>query len=219
MGQKLDLLRNYPKSKRDLNSRKSNKNPEIIKIARKFGAEFFDGDRDYGYGGFNYNPKFWQPVIPDFINYYNLTSNSKVLDVGCAKGFMIYDFIKILPGIKMEGVDISSYAIENSLPEVRKFLKIASADKLPYDDNEFDLVISINTVHNLDLQGCANAIKEIQRVSKKSSFITVDSYTNEEEKNMMFDWNLTAKTILSEKDWINLFNDIGYKGDYFWFIP
>lgn len=219
MGQKLDLLRNYPKSKRDLNSRKSNKNPEVIKIARKFGAEFFDGDRDYGYGGFNYNPKFWQPVIPDFINYYNLTSNSKVLDVGCAKGFMIYDFIKILPGIKMEGVDISSYAIENSLPEVRKFLKIASADKLPYDDNEFDLVISINTVHNLDLQGCSNAIKEIQRVSKKSSFITVDSYTNEEEKNMMFDWNLTAKTILSEKDWINLFNDIGYKGDYFWFIP
>lgn len=219
MGKKIDLLRNYPKSKRDLNSRKRNKNAEIVEIARKFGKDFFDGERDYGYGGFLYNSKFWQPVIPDFIEYYNLSSDSKVLDVGCAKGFMIYDFIQILPEIKIQGIDISTYAIDNSLPEVREFLKVGSADKLPFKDNEFDLVISINTIHNLDLGGCSMALKEIERVSKKNSFITVDSYTNEEEKKNMYDWNLTAKTILSESDWINLFDEIGYTGDYFWFIP
>ncbi len=215
----INLLENYPRSKRDINGRVSKKTNTIRKIARRFGREFFDGDRAYGYGGYHYHPRFWQRVIPDFIKYYKLNAKSSILDVGCGKGFMLYDFYKLIPGIKMAGLDISSYAINNAIEEIKPFLVIGNAAKLPYADKSFDLVISINTVHNLPLSQCKAAIKEIQRVTKKYAFITVDAYRNKEEKKRMFDWNLTAKTILSKDEWIKLFSEIGYKGDYYWFTP
>ena len=215
----LNLLKNYPKSKRDLDVRAKKKDNKIISTARKFGKEFFDGDRDYGYGGFSYNPKYWQPVIPDFKQQYNLSSESKVLDVRCAKGFMMHDFLKIIPGIEINGIDVSEYAIKNCMTSVKGFAEVANANKLPFKDKSFDLVISINTIHNLDLNECINSIKEIQRVSRNYSFITVDAYNSEDEKKRMYDWNLTAKTIMSVKDWKKLFKEIGYNGDYYWFIP
>jgi ubiquinone/menaquinone biosynthesis C-methylase UbiE len=164
-------------------------------------------------------PKFWQPVIPTFQEYWNLDSNSSLLDVGCAKGFMLYDLSLLIPGITLAGIDVSQYAIENSVNEVRPLLSVANACNLPFDDNSFDVVISINTVHNLEREECAKALQEIERVSKGNSFITVDAYRNEEERKRMFDWNLTAKTIMSVDDWVIFFNEIGYTGDYYWFIP
>ena len=219
MGKEIDLLKNYPKSKRNLDIRASQKTKEDIKIARKFGKDFFDGDRKHGYGGYNYNPKFWQPVIPTFKEYWNLSIESSILDVGCGKGFMLFDLYKTIPGIKLAGVDISEYAINSSIPEVRNFLKIANAKELPYSSNSFDVVISINTVHNLEKEECAIALQEINRVSKKYSFITVDAYRNDEEKKRMLEWNLTAKTIMSVDEWILFFKKIKYVGDYYWFIP
>lgn len=215
----IDLLKNYPKPKRNLEERATKKTREIRRIARRFGKEFFDGDRVYGYGGYNYHPRFWQPVIPDFKKYYQLHSKSSILDVGCGKGFMLYDFYKLIPGIKIAGLDISSYAINNAIEEIKPFLVIGDAAKLPYADKSFDLVISINTVHNLPHTQCKAAIKEIQRVTKKNAFITVDAYRNKEEKKRMFDWNLTAKTILSADEWIKLYKEVGYKGDCYWFMP
>jgi ubiquinone/menaquinone biosynthesis C-methylase UbiE len=219
MGRSINLLRNYPKSKRDLKKRLNNKSEKVRKIARKFGKEFFDGDRSFGYGGFSYNKKYWLNVIKDFKKFYKLSSTSKVLDVGCAKGFMLYDFRKKIKGITIRGVDISSYAINNSKQGVKKYLKVANAKKLPFRDNEFDLVISINTIHNLNKKDCGVALREIERVSKKNSFITVDAYSNIKEKKRMFAWNLTAKTILSKKQWINFFKKNNYTGDYYWFVP
>lgn len=219
MGKEIDLLINYPKTKRDPLKRAQEKTEHDREIARKFEKDFFDGDRKNGYGGFSYNSKFWQPVIPTFRNYWNLDSSSSVLDVGCAKGFMLYDLKKNIPGIKVNGIDISEYAIENSLKEIKEDLIVGNATNLPYEDNSFDVVISINTVHNLDIENCAKALKEIQRVSKKYSFITVDAYRNDKEKELMYAWNLTAKTIMSVEEWVNFFNKNDYKGDYFWFIP
>ncbi len=219
MGQEINLLASYPKSKRNILEREKEKSNKDRKIARKFGKDFFDGDRKHGYGGFVYNPKFWQPVIKDFKKYWNLNSNSSILDVGCGKGFMIYDFIKLIPGIKIKGIDISKYAIDNAIPEIKKNVRVCNAMKLPFPDNSFDVVISINTIHNLDKKKCMLALKEISRVSKKYSFITVDAYNNNEEKKRMFAWNLTAKTIMAVKDWKLFFKKAHYQGDYFWFIP
>lgn len=219
MGKEIDLLKNYPRANRNLVKRAAEKSEADRLVARQFGKDFFDGERRYGYGGFSYNPRFWSPVIPDFQKHYNLSSNDNVLDVGCAKGFMLYDFTQQIPGISVSGVDISEYAIENSLEVIKPYLKVADAKSLPYQDNQFDLVISINTVHNLELNECGKALLEIQRVSKGASFITVDAFRDEQEKERMMAWNLTAKTILSVKDWKTLFNDIGYTGDYYWFIP
>ena len=215
----INLLNKYPKTKRNLDERKNLKSEEVREIARKFGKEFFDGDRKYGYGGFNYNSKYWSEVVLTFKDFWKIKEGDSLLDIGCAKGFMIYDFYRQINNIQLKGIDISSYAIENSHKEIKKFLSVADAKSLPFDDKSFDHVISINTIHNLDIDDCIKAIKEIIRVSKKNSFITVDAFKSDEEKKRMFGWNLTAKTILSVDEWKNLFKEIGYEGDFFWFTP
>lgn len=219
MGRSINLLRNYPKSKRNLDKRLEEKNHTVRAIARKFGKDFFDGDRKYGYGGFNYHKRFWNKVVKDFKKYWKLDRNSSVLDIGCGKGFMLYDLKLCIPDIEIKGIDISQYAIENSIKDIKKDLLVANATELPFPDNSFEVVISINTIHNLDLENCGKALREIQRVSKKNSFITVDAFRNKEEEKLMYAWNLTAKTIMSVNDWIKFFAKNGYKGDYFWFIP
>ncbi|MBC7743436.1 MAG: class I SAM-dependent methyltransferase [Bdellovibrionaceae bacterium] len=218
MGQEIDLLINYPRPVRNVEARAQEKSEEDRAIARRFGKEFFDGDRKQGYGGFNYMPRFWQPVVPTFQEFYNLNGQSSLLDVGCAKGFMLYDFAQLVPGIKVGGIDVSEYAIANAMESTKKFVQVANATSLPFADKSFDLVISINTVHNLDRAECAKALQEIERVGKRS-YITVDAYRNEEEKKRMYAWNLTAKTIMSVEEWKVFFKEIGFTGDYFWFIP
>lgn len=215
----VDLLKNYPKSKRDTNARSEQKSEAVRAIARQFGKEFFDGDRQYGYGGFKYMPRFWQPVVPDIKARYDLNDQSSLLDVGCAKGFMLYDLQQHIPNMTLRGIDISKYAISNSKPEVKHLLDVGCASALPYDDNSFDCVISINTIHNLEPDDCAKALREIMRVTRKNAFITVDAYRTDEEKQRMFDWNLTAKTIMHADQWKSFFKDVGYTGDYFWFVP
>jgi len=184
-----------------------------------FDARFFDGERSQGYGGFSYSPRFWTPVIPDFQNEYSLKPGMKILDVGCAKGFMLYDFEQLIPGIQTTGLDISEYAIQNAHPGVKGNLVVGDAKELPFEDNEFDLVIAINTIHNLEFDECAQALREIERVSKEHSFVILDAYRTEDEKQRMFAWNLTGKTILSVDSWIEFFQVNGYTGDYYWFMP
>jgi ubiquinone/menaquinone biosynthesis C-methylase UbiE len=218
-GKEIDLMVNYPKSKRDLSKRLVEKTEEDRILARQFGKEFFDGERSHGYGGFSYNSRFWEEVIPTFEEYYNLDKHKNILDIGCAKGFMLYDFIKAIPGISVQGVDISQYAIEHSKAEVREYLQVADARELPFEDNTFDLAISITTLHNLTKADMKVALKEIMRVTKKDAFITLDAYRNNEEKKRMEAWNLTALTMMETNEWEEFFKDDGYNGDYYWFIP
>jgi SAM-dependent methyltransferase len=219
MGKEIDLLINYPKTKRDVAERLSSKTDADRAIARDFGRDFFDGERRYGYGGLNYHPRFWQPVVPTIRDHFQLTAGMSILDIGCAKGFMLHDLRELIPGLIIAGVDISKYALNNSLVEVRDFLHLSNAINVPFPDDSFDVVISINTIHNLSRADCALALKEIQRVSRGKAFITVDAYRNEKEKERMFAWNLTAKTIMSVDEWKDFFSEVGYSGDYFWFIP
>lgn len=215
----VNLLKNYPQSKRNLKGRQAKKTEKVRRIARKFGQEYFDGDRKYGYGGYNYHHRFFTHVVKDFINYYKLDKKSRILDVGCGKGFMMHDFAIALPGALIAGIDISDYAIKHALTDMKPFIKKGNAKKLPYQDKSFDLVISINTIHNLPRQDCKKALQEIERVSKNHAFITVDAYRNKKEKERLEAWNLTALTYMSVDDWNKLFKEVGYTGDYWWFIP
>ena len=219
VGREVDLLVNYPRSERNVDMREAGKTEADQAVARRFGEEFFDGDRRHGYGGFAYHPRFWQPVVPTFRDYYGLTGESSVLDVGCAKGFMVRDLKELIPGISVNGIDISDYAIECAEDDIRHDLEVADARDLPFDDSSFDLVVSINTIHNLDRGGVVRALGEIERVSCNFAFVTVDAYRNEEERERMMKWNLTARTILSDSEWVDLFAEAGYKGDYYWFVP
>jgi SAM-dependent methyltransferase len=219
MGKEVDLLVNYPKSKRNIMMRNEAKSDEHRKIARTFGKQYFDGDRSFGYGGYRYNPRFWEPVIPTFADHYLLNNGQNILDVGCGKGFMLYDMSRLVPGIKVRGLDISQYAFDNSLEDIKPFIDVGNATDLPYSNNSFDLVISINTIHNLEQDDCIIALKEIERVSKGNSFVVVDAFRNDEERKRIDEWNITALTYLHVNEWADLFNEAGYSGDYYWFIP
>lgn len=219
MKKEIDLLINYPKPKRNVEERGQTKTLKDRELARKFGKEFFDGDRSHGYGGFFYNPRFWQPVIPTFQKHWGLTSDHSILDVGCAKGFMLHDFSELIPGITVRGIDISSYAIENSIESMRTNVKVGNALDLPFEDKSFDYVISITTLHNLEQDELIKSLQEIERVSRKGSFITLDAYKDENQRLRMESWNLTAKTVLHVDEWRELFEKAGYTGDYFWFMP
>jgi len=214
----INLMDKYPRSKRNIEERANLIKEEHREIARKFEKDFFDGDRLYGYGGYNYHPRFWQETVKRFSEFYKLDKSASILDVGCGKGFMLHDFQEFSSAYTVAGIDVSKYAIENAMDSVKKNVKIGDAKEIPFEDNSFDLVISINTIHNLELEDCKQSIREIERVSKKHAFVVVDAWRNQEEKERMLGWNLTALTYMHVDDWKKLFNSEGYSGDYYWFI-
>ncbi|MEQ8666531.1 MAG: class I SAM-dependent methyltransferase [Rhodospirillales bacterium] len=216
----IDLMSRYPKSVRaDITAERVQVSEEDRRIARQFGWEYFDGPRRLGMGGYHYNPKFFTPVVEDMIAHYGLTDESSILDVGCAKGFMLHDFRQALPGCTIAGIDISTYCLENAMETVAGDLQCASCDDLPFEDDSFDLVISIATIHNLDVEGVKRSLREIMRVSRKHAFIKVNGYRTTEERDALEAWNLVARTILPVEEWEAIFDEVGYTADYYWFTP
>lgn len=218
MGEEVNLMCLYPQSQGRLAERPIIEDA-AREISRKFDFDYFDGDRKYGYGGFNYNPKFWTETVALFSEYYAIREDARILDIGCAKGFMLKDFKRLLPLSTVVGIEISKYAVENADPEVSDYIRLGNASELGFEDQSFDLVISINTLHNLDLDNCIQALSEIERVSKGNSFVMVDGWKNAEQRKNMESWVLTAKTMMAAEDWVKIFKKAGYSGDYwFWTV-
>jgi ubiquinone/menaquinone biosynthesis C-methylase UbiE len=213
----INLMDQYPRTKRSLAQRQEVTDHDR-QLACQFGRDYFDGDRKHGYGGYSYQPRFWQATVRRIQKHYNLPENARILDVGCAKGFMLYDFQQFMPKAQLTGIDVSSYAIEHASPAIRPFLRLGNVKSLPYPAGSFDLVTAINTIHNLDLADCKQALREIQRVSQGRAFIVVDAWRTPEQQRMLKEWILTAKTYLHVDDWVNLFHEVGYTGDYYWFF-
>lgn len=182
--------------------------------AKKYGKEYWDGDRRYGYGGYKYLAGRWKPVAEILINKYNLTNESSVLDVGCGKAFLLYEMKLLLPNLKISGFDSSEYGIENSKEEIKKNLFFHKAQEIyPFKDKEFDLVISLNTLHNLKIFELEIALKEMQRVGK-NSYLCLESFRNEKELFNLECWALTCQSFFSPEEWIWVYNHFGYLGDY-----
>jgi ubiquinone/menaquinone biosynthesis C-methylase UbiE len=213
----VDLLRSLPRTKRNVTQRGQAKTPEVIAASREYGELYFDGPRDYGYGGYRYDGR-WVPVAKDIVAHFGLTPGMRVLDVGCAKGFLVKDFMLACPGLEAFGLDISHYALMHCEKEVVGRLHLGSGDALPFPDASFDCVISLNTVHNFDREGAIRALREIQRVTKGPAFVQVDSYRTPEQKDLFESWVLTAKFHDYPQGWVALFAEAGYSGDYYWTI-
>ena len=212
----VNLLARYPKAKRNIKARLAHKD-ENRRIALQFGKEYFDGTREQGYGGYCYDGR-WIPIAEDIVRHFGLKAGQRVLDVGCGKGFLVKDLMKVCPGLEVFGLDISEYALMNCEPEVVGRLHLGNAMRLPFPDRVFDVVLSINTVHNLDRTGCIQALTEIERVAKGRAFIQVDAYRNSEERQLFEDWMLTARTYGKPGDWVEILREAGYTGDYHWTI-
>ena len=186
---------------------------ECAIISGKFGFEYFDGDRKYGYGGFRYDGR-WVQVAEAMVKHYGLKPGARILDIGCGKGFLVHDLMKVLPGAEVFGLDISEYAIDNAMPEVKDRLRVGSAISLPYPDKDFDLVVSINTLHNLRIYDLEKAFKEIERVGRGDKYIVNDAYRDAREKVNLMYWQLTCECFYTPQEWEWIFNKCGYTGDY-----
>jgi ubiquinone/menaquinone biosynthesis C-methylase UbiE len=213
----INLLTSHPYIKRNYDERAKEKTPEIVRVAKQFGKEFFDGQREYGYGGYKYDGR-WKNVIKNMEKHWGFSDDVSVLDVGCAKGFFLHDFIELFPKSTVAGIDVSEYALLNSMPSVKPKLKLGSAEELPFDDNSFDLVISVNSIHNLPMEKCKQAIREVTRVSRRYSYVTLDAWKNEQQRKNLMKWILTAETYMHVDEWEKLFLELGYYGDYGWCI-
>jgi SAM-dependent methyltransferase len=219
VGREINLLDRYPRSKRPIEERAILVTDEHRRVARQFGKDFFDGDRLFGYGGYHYHPRFWQETVRRIRDFYALPDDAAILDVGSGKGFMLHDFKELMPRAALAGIDISKYAYDAAMPSIKPLLKVGCATELPFADGSFDLVISINTIHNLPLAGCKQALREIERVSRRHKFVMVDAWRTDAEHDRLMKWILTALTYMHVDDWKQLFAEIGYTGDYYWFVP
>ncbi|NER34658.1 MAG: class I SAM-dependent methyltransferase [Oscillatoria sp. SIO1A7] len=185
-----------------------------MQVAKKYGAEYWDGDRRYGYGGYRYIPGWWKPVAEALIRTYGLAPGSKVLDVGCGKGYLLYELLQLQPGLIICGFDNSEYALENAKEEIRPFLfRHQAQTPYPFGDKEFDLVISLGTLHNLRLFELKSALGEIERVGPQG-YVMLESYRNEREMFNLQCWALTAESFFDVSEWIWLYRNFGYRGDY-----
>lgn len=186
---------------------------EAAERAIQFGYDYWDGDRLTGYGGYKYDGR-WQKVARAMIEEYGIEPGMRVLDVGSGKGFLLHDFQEVLPGVEVAGIDVSDYAIEHSMESIKPFCKVGSADVLPWPDDYFDFVISINTLHNLYLRDLFSAFQEIERVGKKHKYICVEGYRNEREKVNLMYWQLTCRAFHTPEEWQFIFEKTGYTGDH-----
>ena len=199
---------------RDYLARMVDEKIHCMKIAQQYGSEYWDGERRYGYGGYRFIPGRWQPVAQSLIDRYQLSESSSILDVGCGKGFLLHELKLLLPGLTVAGFDISSQGIGDARSEVRESLFIHRAqDEYPYSDGAFDLVISLGCLHNLRLPELENAIPEIQRVGR-TGYIMLESYRNNAELFNLQCWALTAQSFFDVSEWLWLYDQLGYTGDY-----
>lgn len=212
----VNLLASYPRAKRNIKARLGNKD-ENRRIALQFGKEYFDGTREQGYGGYRYDGR-WIPIARDIVSHFKLKPGDRVLDVGCGKGFLVKDLMKVCQGLEVFGVDISEYALMHCEPETVGRLHLGNATQLPFPDASFQAVISINAIHNLDRPRCIQAVREMQRLAPGRGFIQVDAYRNEDERELFLDWVLTAVTHGTPQFWVDLLQEAGYTGDYHWTI-
>lgn len=210
----VNFLEKYNSStKRDYVARVVNHDKaECATIAKNWGVDYWDGDRAHGYGGYSYDGR-WRPIAEDIAKHYGLKAGDKVLDIGCGKGFLLYELTQVVPGIEVTGIDISEYAIEHAKEEIKDRLHVGSCVNLPWKDKTFDFVYSINTFHNLTIEELEKAVREMERVGKQAKWCCVESYRNEKEKANLLYWQLTCESFFRPSGWQSLFKQWGYQGD------
>jgi protein-L-isoaspartate(D-aspartate) O-methyltransferase len=186
---------------------------ECAAVAICYGEDYWDGERCFGYGGYRYDGR-WRVVAEAMIEHYGLQPGARILDVGCGKAFLLYEFTQVLEGAEVAGIDVSEYAVANAKEEVRGRPHVGNAVELPWPDDSFDFVYSITTLHNLKNHELQRALAEIERVGGGAKHVTIESYRNEAEKANLLYWQLTCRAFMMPDEWEFAFAQAGYDGDY-----
>lgn len=204
----------HKSTKRDYLARVTQRDKaEVAELAIQFGYDYWDGSRETGYGGYKYDGR-WRKVADAMRDTYGLKPGMRVLDVGAGKGFLMHDLMESVPGLIVEGIDISAYAQEHAMEDVRPNFKVGNANALPWPDKHFDLVVSITTLHNLYINDLFAALGEMERVGKGGKYLCVEGYRNEREKVNLMYWQLTCRAFHTPDEWAFVFRETGYTGDH-----
>ena len=204
----------HKSTKRDYLARMNDDKVHCMLKAKEYGADYWDGDRRYGYGGYNYRAGYWTPVAQSLIDTYNLKPGSKILDLGCGKGFLLHELLLLEPELQVVGTDISKHGLSHTTDLVKPHVQIHDArGEFKWQDKEFDLVISLTLLHNLRAFDLENCLREIQRIGK-SHYVTSESYRTELEQFNLQCWALTCETFFDLDEWLWMFEKTGYTGDY-----
>ena len=204
----------YPHSKVTRVVREGSRSIENKIIAWGLDKKYYDGERENGYGGYHYDGR-WATIMPSIIKKYKLSQDASVLDVGCKKGFFLHDLKQALPGVKLKGVENHPYPIEQAMDSIKESLVLCPYEKLPFKDNSFDFVMAFASIYMLSFGDVLNSLREIQRVGKGASYVTLGAYRTKEEKELFLEWTLLGTTVLHEEEWLEVFKETGYTGDYF----
>ena len=215
MGQLIEIVTPLHRAtQRDYLARMQDEKIHCMQVAKQYEIDYWDGDRRYGYGGYKYMAGHWKPVAEKLIENYNLTNNSSVLDVGCGKAYLLYEIKLLLPRLKVIGFDISKHGLADAKEEIRDSLFIHRAqDPYPFEDNEFDLVISLGCFHNLRIFELQTALSETERVGRRG-YVMLESYRNELEQFNLQCWALTCESFFDYEEWPWIYEHFGYTGDY-----
>ena len=187
---------------------------KAAELAKKWDYDYWDGDRRINYGGYKYIEGRWEKVARAMVDHYQLPRAPKILDVGCGKGYLLFDFLKVVEDAEITGIDISEYAIGNAKEEIKDRLQIGNATNLPWPDDHFDLVVSTNTFHCLHNYELDRALSEVERVGKRNKYICVESYRDEGEKANLLYWQVTCESFCTPEEWEWWFEQTGYQGDH-----
>ena len=214
MGRLLNIVNQlHRRTARDYVGRMADQKVHCAEVARRFDRDYWDGDRRYGYGGYRYDGR-WAVVAKQLVETYGLKDDAHILDVGCGRGFLLYELTKLLPKATVAGFDISKYALDTAKEEVRDRLTLGRAEEpFPYKDKSFDLVISLNTLHNLPVPQVVASLKEFERVGT-NKYLVVESFRDPEELFNLQCWALTCETFLRPEGWAWVYDLAGYTGDY-----
>ena len=205
---------NHVSTKRDYLARVTERDKaECAELANQYDFDYWDGSRQTGYGGFRYDGR-WRKVAQAMVATYGIERHMRILDIGCGKGFLLHDLTEACPGVEVAGLDISRYAIEHAMDSVKPFLAEGTAVKLPWPDGHFDLVVSINTLHNLYIYDLWSALTEIDRVGRRAKYICVEAYRTEGEKVNLMYWQLTCRAFHTPAEWEWIYDKVGYSGDH-----
>ena len=215
MGQLLEIVTPlHQATQRDYLTRMQDEKVHCMKVAKQYEKEYWDGDRRFGYGGYKYMAGRWKPVAEELIKIYNLTNQSSVLDIGCGKAYLLYEMKLLLPDLKVVGFDISEHGLGEAKKEISEFLFIHKAqEQYPFEDNAFDLVISLGCFHNLRIFELEKALTETERVGKQG-YVMLESYRNELEQFNLQCWALTCESFFDHEEWPWIYKHFGYTGDY-----
>lgn len=176
-----------------------------------YGYDYFDNcNYGIGYGGYSYDGRYARSVGL-IVKEFGLSPGTTIFEVGCAKGFILYEFFK--QGYHVQGVDLSEYATANAPSEISKKISCASSTDLAFANDSFDFSFSKEMLPHLTETDIDKTVRELMRVTKGNRiFLEIQVATSDSSSELIRKWDDTHRTIRKSAWWLQKLNQLDFDG-------